>query len=89
MNYDNRYPKQSQIYVSNLPLGCMKYNTIPVIAAIVANRATAIKTTAIVFRRLRVNGERAETLVEVIIDSGSHVLQGSLNFAELPEMLTL
>ena len=58
-------------------------------AAIVANRAIAINITATVFRRLRVKGERAETLVDVIIDSGSHVLQGSLNFIEFPEMLTL
>ena len=68
---------------AKVPLGCMKYNTIPVMAASVANRAIAIRITATVFRRLRVKGDNAETFVDVTIDSGSHVLHGSLNFVDL------
>lgn len=55
----------------------------------VANKAIAIKITAIVFRRRRVNGDTADTLAEPYTESGSHVLHGSLYFVEVPDALTL
>ena len=52
-------------------------------AAMVANNAMAIKTTATVFRRRRLSGERADMLGGAKVEDWSHVLHGSLSFVDV------